>query len=114
MSLLEKALSMQREQEKFAEKEAKLNAERSRVKGTDKKRKYLEQDNDDDEFEVADNVYNMTEEKLQKTKREEMFSSKSKSFEAIKPTKEENSKYGMKVGMKAEDIEKQRGTLSFN
>ena len=46
----------------------------------------------------------MTEENIKNVKREEMFSSKSHGFEAVKATKEDLDKYGIKKGMTAEDI----------
>jgi hypothetical protein len=104
MSILERAMAMQREQENFAADKAKVNAEQSRAKGANKKKLFMDHSTDDDEFEVASNVYNMTDETIKKVKREDMFSSKSHSFEAVKASKEELEKYGIKKGMTAEDI----------
>jgi len=103
MSILDRALQMQREQEAFISDKAKVNAEQSRAKGANKK-KFMDHSADDDEFEVAGNAYTMTEEKIKTAKREDMFSSKSHSFEAVKATKEELQRYGIKKGMTAEDI----------
>ena len=87
MSILDRALKMQREQENFASDKAKLNAEQSRAKGANKKKLFMDHSADDDEFEVAGNAYTMTEEKLKNIKKEDMFSSKSHSFEAVKQPK---------------------------
>ena len=104
MSILDRALQMQREQENFASDKAKLNAEQSRAKGENKKKLFMDHSADDDEFEVAGNAYTMTDETIKNVKRENMFSSKSHSFEAVKATKEELQRYGIKKGMTAEDI----------
>ena len=104
MSILERAMAMQREQENFAADKAKVNAEQSRSKGANKKKLFMDHSADDDEFEVASNVYTMTEEKLKNIKKEDMFSSKSHSFEAVKASKEDLERYGIKKGMTAEDI----------
>jgi hypothetical protein len=104
MSILERAQQLAREQESFVSDKAKINAEQSRAKGANKKKLFMEHSADDDEFEVAGNAYTMTEEKIKTAKREEMFSSKSHSFEAVKASKEDLQKYGIKKGMTAEDI----------
>jgi len=104
MSILERAQKLAREQESFISDKAKVNAEQSRAKGANKKKLFMDHSADDDEFEVASNVYTMTEETIKKVKREDMFSSKSHSFEAVKASKEELEKYGIKKGMTAEDI----------
>lgn len=103
-SILERAQQLAREQENFTSDKAKVNAEQSRAKGANKKKLYMDHSADDDEFEVASNAYTMTEEKLRTAKREEMFSSKSHGFEAVKATKEDLQRYGIKPGMTAEDI----------
>lgn len=103
-SIIERAQALAREQEKFVSERAKVNAEQSRVKGNDKKKVYMEQSLDDDEFESYGGAYKMTEENIKNVKREEMFSSKSHGFEAVKATKEDLDKYGIKKGMTAEDI----------
>ena len=104
MSILERAQQLAREQESFISDKAKVNAEQSRAKGANKKKLFMDHSADDDEFELANNVYTMTDEKLKTIKREDMFSSKSHSFEAVKATKEELQRYGIKKGMTAEDI----------
>ena len=104
MSILERAMAMQREQESFISDKAKLNAEQSRAKGANKKKLFMDHSADDDEYEVANEVLSMTEEKLKTIKREDMFSSKSHTFEAVKASKEDLEKYGIKKGMTAEDI----------
>ncbi len=103
-SILDRALQMQREQEFFISDKAKVNAEQSRAKGANKKKLFMEHSADDDEFETVSNVYSMTEEKIKTIKREDAFSSKSHQFEAVKASKEDLEKYGIKKGMTAEDI----------
>ncbi len=110
MSILDKAMAMQREQEKFVGGQDKVNAEQSRAKGTNKKKQFLETSNDDDEFEVASDAYSAnTKEELDAKGRDKIFSSKSREFEAVKASKEELEKYGIKKGMTAEDIAVMRG-----
>jgi excinuclease UvrABC nuclease subunit len=104
MSILDRAMAMQREQEAFTSDKAKINAEQSRAKGANKKKLFMDHSADDDEFEVAGNAYTMTEEKLKNIKKEDMFSSKSHSFEAVKASKEDLERYGIKKGMTADDI----------
>ena len=104
MSILERAQQLAREQENFAADKAKVNAEQSRAKGANKKKLFMDHSADDDEFEIAGNAYTMTEEKIKTAKREDMFSSKSHSFEAVKASKEDLERYGIKKGMTAEDI----------
>lgn len=104
MSILDKALQMQREQESFMGGGAKVNAEQSKTKGANKKRQFIDTSVDDDEFECVSTAYSTTEESLKTKNRDQIFSSKSHSFEAVKATKEELDKYGMKKGMTAEDI----------
>ena len=104
MSILERAQQLAREQESFISGKAKVNAEQSRSAGANKKKLFMDHSADDDEFEVANNAYTMTEETIKTAKREDMFSSKSHSFEAVKASKEELEKYGIKKGMTAEDI----------
>ena len=111
MSILERAMAMQREQENFISDKAKVNAEQSRSKGANKKKLFMDHSGDDDEFEVASNVYTMTEEKLKNIKKEDMFSSKSHSFEAVKASKEDLERYGIKKGMTAEDIAMMRSKI---
>ena len=108
MSILERAQQLAREQESFVSDKSKVNAEQSRAKGSNKKKLFMDHSADDDEFESAGNAYNMTEESIKVSKRENMFSSKSHSFEAVKVTEEDNKKYGIKKGMTAEDIAKMR------
>jgi hypothetical protein len=110
-SILERAMAMQREQENFISDKAKVNAEQSRAKGANKKKLFMEHSGDDDEFETVGNVYSMTEEKIKTVKREDMFSSKSHGFEAVKASKEELEKYGIKKGMTAEDIALMRAKI---
>ena len=111
-SIYDKAMALQREQESFADSKAKVNAEQSRAKGSNKKKLFMDHSADDDEFEVANSAYIMTEESIKKVDRENVFSSKSHQFEAVKATKEELNKYGIKKGMTAEDIAKMRGTFN--
>ena len=66
MSILERAMAMQREQENFAADKAKVNAEQSRAKGANKKKLFMDHSADDDEFEVAGNAYTMTDETIKK------------------------------------------------
>lgn len=110
-SIIERAQALAREQEKFVSERAKVNAEQSRVKGTDKKKLYMDQSVDDDEFESYGGAYKMTEDNIKSVKREDMFSSKSHSFEAVKVSKEVLDKYGMKKGMTAEDIALMRSKM---
>lgn len=102
MSILDKAMAMQREQEKFVGGQDKVNAEQSRAKGINKKKQYLDTLNDDDEFEVATDCYSVsTEQELNAKGRDKIFSSKSREFEAVKASKEDLEKYGIKKGMSA-------------
>ena len=111
-SINDKAMAQQREQESFIDSKAKVNAEQSRSKGANKKKLFMDHNEDDDEFEVANSAYTMTDESIKKVNRENVFSSKSHQFEAVKATKEERDKLEIKKGMTAEDIAKMRG--SFN
>jgi len=111
-SIYDKAMALQREQESFADKKAKVNAEQSRAKGADKKKLFMDHSADDDEFEVANSAYTMTDEEIKKVDREKMFSSKSHQFEAVKASKEDLDKYGFKKGMTAEDIAKSRAMFN--
>jgi hypothetical protein len=105
MSILDKALAMQREQESFIGGGAKVNAEQSKVKGANKKRQYIDTNEDDDEFESVSSAYSATSERdLDSKGRDKIFASKSHSFEAVKATKEELDRYGMKKGMTSDDI----------
>ncbi len=104
MSILDKALAMQREQESFIGGGAKVNAEQSKTKGANKKRQYIDTSVDDDEFESVSSAYSVSEEEFKTKGREQIFSSKSHSFEAVKASKEDIDKYGMKKGMTADDI----------
>ena len=49
MSILERAMAMQREQENFISDKAKVNAEQSRSKGANKKKLFMDHSGDDDE-----------------------------------------------------------------
>lgn len=113
MSILDKAMAMQREQEKYIGGQDKVNAEQSRAKGINKKKQFLDTLNDDDEFEVATDVYSISsEQELNAKGRDKIFSSKSREFEAVKASKEDLEKYGIKKGMRAEDIAKLRSQFN--
>ncbi len=113
MSILDKAMAMQREQEKYIGGQDKVNAEQSRAKGNNKKKQFLDTLNDDDEFEVASDCYAISSEKeLNDKGRDKIFSSKSREFEAVTATKEDLEKYGIKKGMTAEDISKLRSQFN--
>lgn len=102
MSILDKAMAMQREQEKYIGGQDKVNAEQSRAKGNNKKKQFLDTLNDDDEFEVASDCYSISSEKeLNDKGRDKIFSSKSREFEAVKASKEDLEKYGIKKGLSA-------------
>ncbi len=105
MSILDKAMAMQREQEKYIGGQDKVNAEQSRAKGNNKKKQFLDTLNDDDEFEVASDVYAVSsEQELNAKGRDKIFSSKSREFEVVKASKEDLDKYGIKKGMSATQI----------
>ncbi len=113
MSILDKAMAMQREQEKYIGGQDRVNAEQSRAKGSNKKKQFLDTLNDDDEFEVATSVYSVSsEQELNAKGRDKIFSSKSREFEAVTASKEELDKYGMKKGMTSEDIAKMRSQFN--
>ncbi len=113
MSILDKAMAMQREQEKYIGGQDRVNAEQSRSKGSNKKKQFLDTLNDDDEFEVASDVYSVSsEQELNSKGRDKIFSSKSREFEAVKASKEDLEKYGIKKGMRAEDIAKLRSQFN--
>jgi hypothetical protein len=113
MSILDKAMAMQREQEKYIGGQDKVNAEQSRAKGSNKKKQFLDTINDDDEFEVASSAYSASsEQELNAKGRDKIFSSKSREFEVVKASKEDLDKYGIKKGMRAEDIAKIRGQFN--
>uniref|UniRef100_A0A6C0DKY0 Uncharacterized protein n=1 Tax=viral metagenome TaxID=1070528 RepID=A0A6C0DKY0_9ZZZZ len=113
MSILDKAMAMQREQEKYIGGQDRVNAEQSRAKGSNKKKQFLETVNDDDEFEVANSAYSASsEQELNSKGRDKIFSSKSKEFEAVTASKEDLERYGIKKGMKAEDIAKMRNQFN--
>jgi hypothetical protein len=113
MSILDKAMAMQREQEKFVGGQDRVNAEQSRAKGSNKKKQFLETSNDDDEFEVSSSAYSVSsEQELNAKGRDKIFSSKSREFEAVTASKEDLEKYGMKKGMSPEDIAKMRSQFN--
>ena len=113
MSILDKAMAMQREQEKYIGGQDRVNAEQSRAKGSNKKKQFLDTLNDDDEFEVATSVYSVSsEQELNAKGRDKIFSSKSREFEVVKASKEELDKYGIKKGMTSEDIAKLRSQFN--
>jgi hypothetical protein len=113
MSILDKAMAMQREQEKYVGGQDRVNAEQSRAKGSNKKKQFLDTLNDDDEFEVANSVYAVSsEQELNAKGRDKIFSSKSREFEAVTASKEELEKYGIKKGMTSEDIAKMRSQFN--
>jgi hypothetical protein len=114
MSILDKAMAMQREQEKFVGGQDRVNAEQSRAKGSNKKKQFLETSNDDDEFEVSSSAYSVSsEQELNAKGRDKIFSSKSREFEAVTASKEDLEKYGMKKGMSPEDIAKMRSQFNY-
>ena len=113
MSILDKAMAMQREQEKYIGGQDRVNAEQSRAKGSNKKKQFLDTLNDDDEFEVATSVYSVSsEQELNAKGRDKIFSSKSREFEAVTASKEDLDKYGIKKGMTSEDIAKLRSQFN--
>ena len=113
MSILDKAMAMQSEQEKYIGGQDKVNAEQSRAKGSNKKKQFLDTVNDDDEFEVANSAYSASsEQELNAKGRDKIFSSKSKEFEAVTASKEDLERYGIKKGMRAEDIAKMRNQFN--
>jgi hypothetical protein len=113
MSILDKAMAMQREQEKYIGGQDRVNAEQSRAKGSNKKKQFLDTLNDDDEFEVANSAYSASsEQELNSKGRDKIFSSKSREFEAVTASKEELDKYGIKKGMTSEDIAKMRSQFN--
>jgi hypothetical protein len=102
MSILDKAMAMQREQEKYVGGQDRVNAEQSRAKGSNKKKQFLDTINDDDEFEVASSAYSVSsEQELNSKGRDKIFSSKSTEFEVVKASKEDLDKYGIKKGLSA-------------
>ena len=102
MSILDKAMTMQREQEKYVGGQDRVNAEQSRAKGSNKKKQFLDTINDDDEFELASSVYSVSsEQELNAKGRDKIFSSKSSEFEVVKASKEDLDKYGIKKGLSA-------------
>ena len=105
MSILDKALQMQREQESFTGGGARVNAEQSKAKGANKKKQFIDTLGDDDEFETTSSAYSLnSKEELEAKGRDKIFASKSHAFEAVKASKEDLDKYGIKKGMTADDI----------
>ena len=78
MSILDKALQMQREQESFTGGGARVNAEQSKAKGANKKKQFIDTLGDDDEFETTSSAYSLnSKEELDAKGRDKIFASKS-------------------------------------